>query len=49
MRWRRPAAIVNVRPILSSEDVIIRTMTAGVQLRKTILAVSLKVLGANTN
>jgi hypothetical protein len=50
MRWRGPAAIVNDRLILSSERMLyIRTMTAGDQLRKGILAVSLKGLGAKTN
>jgi hypothetical protein len=34
MHWRRPAAIVNYRPILSSEGCYIRTMTTSVQLRK---------------
>jgi hypothetical protein len=37
MRWRGPAANVNDRPILSSEDMMlycIRTMAASVQLRK---------------
>jgi hypothetical protein len=49
MRWRGPAAIVNDKPILSSEGKYIRTITAGVQLRKKNLAVSLKGLGAKTN
>jgi hypothetical protein len=48
MRWRGSAAIANDRPIISSER-ILRTMTAGIQLRKNILAVSLKGLGVKTN
>jgi hypothetical protein len=34
---------------LSSERIYIRTMISGVQLRKKILAVSLKGLGAKAN
>jgi hypothetical protein len=49
MRWRGPAAIVHDRPILSLERILITTMTAGVQLRKRNLAVSLQGLGAKTN
>jgi hypothetical protein len=49
LRWRGPAAIVNDRPVLSSEGCYIRTMTAGVQLKKKrILAVSLNGLGPKT-
>jgi hypothetical protein len=36
-------------PYSHQRECYIRTMTAGVQLRKNILAVSLKVPGAKTN
>jgi hypothetical protein len=39
MRWRGSAAIVNDRPSSRERECYIRTMTAGVQLRKNILAV----------
>jgi hypothetical protein len=43
------AAIANDRPTLCQRGCYIRTMTTDVQLRKIILAVSLKGLGAKTN
>jgi hypothetical protein len=36
MRWRGPAAIVKYRPILSSERMLHRTITASVQLENKI-------------
>jgi hypothetical protein len=49
MNWRGPAAIVMTDQSSRQRGCYIRTMTAGVQLRKKILAVGLKGLGAKTN
>jgi hypothetical protein len=50
MRWRGPAANVDDKPILSLERMLQKgSMTAGVQMKKKILAGSLKGLGAKTN
>jgi hypothetical protein len=49
MHWRGPAANVNGKPILLSERMLPRTMTAGVQLKNKNLTVSLKGLGAKMN
>jgi hypothetical protein len=47
MRWRGPAAIVNDRPILSSERMLYKEYDRRCSLeKKTILAVILKGLGA---
>jgi hypothetical protein len=49
MRWRRPAAIVNGRPILSSERMLHKNYDLKCSVEKEILALSLKGLGAKTN
>jgi hypothetical protein len=49
MRWRGPAAIVNDRPILSSERILYKDYDRRCSIEKKILAVSLKELGAKTN
>jgi hypothetical protein len=41
MRWRRPAAIANNRPISRQRGCYVRTMKTDAQLRKKNLAVSL--------
>jgi hypothetical protein len=43
------AAIVNNKPSSRQRGDYIRTITPGVQLKKKILAVSFKGLGAKTN
>jgi hypothetical protein len=49
MRRRGPAAIVNDRPILSSERMLYEDYDRRCSIEKTILAVSLKGLGAKTD
>jgi hypothetical protein len=50
MRWRGPAAIVNDRPILSSERMLYKDYDRRCSIeKKKYLAVSLKGLGAKTN
>jgi hypothetical protein len=50
MRWRRPAAIVKDRPILSSERTLyIRTEHRSSIEEKKMLAESVKALDAKTN
>jgi hypothetical protein len=49
MRWRGPAAIVNDRPILSSESMLHNDYDLKGSIEKKNLAVSLKGLGAKTN
>jgi hypothetical protein len=50
MRWRGPAAIVNDRPILSSERMLYKDYDRRCSIeRKKILAVSLKGLAAKTD
>jgi hypothetical protein len=49
MPWRRPAAIVNDRPILSSERMLYKDYDRRCLIEKKILAVSLKGIGAKTN
>jgi hypothetical protein len=48
MRWRRPAAIVSYRLILSSERMLYKDYDYRCSIEKKILAVSLKGLGAKT-
>jgi hypothetical protein len=48
MRWRRPAAIVNYRPILTSERMLYKGYDLRGSIVKKILAVSLKGLGDKT-
>jgi hypothetical protein len=48
MRWRGPAAIVNDRPISSSERMLYKDYDCSCSIEKTILAVNLKGLGAKT-
>jgi hypothetical protein len=49
MRWRGPAAIVNNRPILSSERMLYKDYDHRCSIeRKNILAINLKGLGAKT-
>jgi hypothetical protein len=48
MRWWGPAAIVNDRPILSSERMLHKNYDRRCILKK-VLAASLKRLGAKTN
>jgi hypothetical protein len=45
----RPSIFVRDKPIFSSERSYIRTITAGVQLKKKSLVVGLKGLDANKN
>jgi hypothetical protein len=49
LRWRVPTAIVNDRPILSSERMLYKDYDRRSSIEKKILAVSLKGLGAKTN
>jgi hypothetical protein len=50
MRWQGPAAIVNDRPILSSERVLYKDYDRRYPIeKKEMLAVSLKGLSAKTN
>jgi hypothetical protein len=49
MRWREPAAIVNDRPILSSERMLYKDYDRRCSVGKKILAVGLKGLVAKTN
>jgi hypothetical protein len=49
MRWQGPAAIVNDRPILSSERKLYKDYARRCSIEKKILAVSLKGLGGKTN
>jgi hypothetical protein len=49
MRWPRLAAIVNDRPILSSDRMLHKDYDRKSSIEKQILAVSLKGLGAKTN
>jgi hypothetical protein len=46
MHWRGPVAIVNGRPILSSERMLYKDYNRSCSFEKKILAVSLKGLGA---
>jgi hypothetical protein len=49
MRWRGPAAIINDRPILSSERMLGKNYDRKYSVEKKILAVSFKEPGAKTN
>jgi hypothetical protein len=49
MRWRRPAAIVNDRLILSSERMLYKDYDRRCSIEEKNLAMSLKGLGAKTN
>jgi hypothetical protein len=49
MRWRGPAAIVNDRPILSPERMLLEDCDRKCSIEKEILALSLEELGAKTN
>jgi hypothetical protein len=49
MRWRGPAAIVNDRPILSSERMLYKDYDLRCSFEKKIMAVSLKELVAKMN
>jgi hypothetical protein len=49
MRWRKPAAIANDRPILSSEKMLYKDCDRKCSYERKLLAVSLKGLGAKTN
>jgi hypothetical protein len=49
MHWREPAAIVNDRPILSSERMLYKDYDHRCSIEKKILAMILKGLGAKTN
>jgi hypothetical protein len=49
MHWRGTAAIVNDRPILSSERILYKDYDRRCSIEKKILAVILKGLGAKTN
>jgi hypothetical protein len=48
MHWGRPAAIVNDRPIHSSERILYNDYDRRCSTEKKILAVRLKGLGAKT-
>jgi hypothetical protein len=48
MRWREPAAIVNDRPILSSERMLHNDYDRKCSIEKNNLAVNLRGLGAKT-
>jgi hypothetical protein len=47
MRWRGPAAIVNDRPILSSERILYKDYDCRCSFEKKILVVGVKGLGAD--
>jgi hypothetical protein len=49
MHWRGPAAIVNNKPILSSERMLPKDYERIFSIEKKILAVILKGLGAKMN
>jgi hypothetical protein len=49
LRWRGPAAILNDRPVLSSQRMLYKDYDRRCSIEKKILAVSLKGLGAKTN
>jgi hypothetical protein len=49
MRWRGPAAIVNDRPILSSDRKIYKDYDRRCSIEKKILSLNLKGLSAETN
>jgi hypothetical protein len=49
MRWRGPAAILNDRPILSSERVLYKDYDRRCSIEKLFLAVTFKGLAAKTN